>query len=77
LFVDLSDVHPLAFAEFISAFNTQVKQEDVTSGARLHTLRLKILSILLTAADWSPPVGHAIADIVRSSGVGTPEAETK
>lgn len=64
LFVDLSDINPQAYAEFISAFRAVVKQDDVSDDAKLHSLRLKVLSLVLTAADWIPPVEKAIADIV-------------
>jgi hypothetical protein len=66
LLVDLREVHPRAFAEFVSAFQAQVKSEDVHGGARLNTLRLKILNIVLTAADWTTPAQKAVADIAHS-----------
>jgi len=64
LFVDLSNVHAQAFAEFIDAFRTQVKRDDITDQARIQTLRLTILNVALTAADWVNPVQKAIAGIV-------------
>ena len=66
LFVDLSNVHAQAFGEFIAAFRTQVKRDDITDQARIRTLRLTILDVALTAADWVSPVENAIADIVHS-----------
>ena len=66
LFVDLSSVHEQAFGEFIDAFKSQVKSEDMTDQARIQTLRLTILNIALTAADWVNPVEKALADIVHS-----------
>ena len=72
LLVDLREVHPRAFAEFVSAFQAQVKSEDVNGGARLNTLRLKILNIALTAADWTTPVPKAVADIAHSVASGAP-----
>jgi hypothetical protein len=66
LFVDLSNVHEQAFAEFIDAFRAQVKRDDITDQARIRTLRLTILSVALSAADWVNPVEKAIADIVHS-----------
>ena len=39
LFVDLSDVDPRAFGEFISAYRAQVKREDIADGARINTPR--------------------------------------
>ncbi len=66
LFVDLSDVHEQAFGELIAAFRSQVKRDDISDQARIRTLRLMILGIALTAADWVNPVEKAIADIVHS-----------
>jgi hypothetical protein len=66
LFVDLSNVHAQAFGEFIAAFRAQVKRDDITDQARIRTLRLTILDVALTAADWVSPVERAIADIVHS-----------
>jgi hypothetical protein len=66
LFVDLSNVHAQAFGEFIAAFRAQVKRDDITDQARIRTLRLTILDVALTAADWVSPVEKAIADIVHS-----------
>jgi hypothetical protein len=66
LFVDLSNVHEQAFGELIAAFRAQVKRDDITDQARIRTLRLTILDIALTAADWVNPVEKAIAEIVYS-----------
>jgi hypothetical protein len=76
LFMDLSDVHETAFPEFIAAFRAQVKREDISDRAKIDTLRLKILSIVLTAADWVAPVQKALADIVHSAG-GQSEKDKK
>jgi hypothetical protein len=66
LFVDLSDINPHAYPEFISAFRAAVKQEDVTDDAKLHSLRLKVLNLALTEADWTPKVKKSAADIVHA-----------
>ena len=66
LLVDLSDVNPHAYAEFISAFRAVVKQEDVTEDAKLYSLRLKVLNLGLTVADWNPNVKKSVADIVHA-----------
>jgi len=66
LFVDLSNVHEQAFGELIAAFRSQVKRDDISDQARIRTLRLTILNIALTAADWVNPVEKAIAEIVHS-----------
>jgi hypothetical protein len=64
--MDLSDVHERAFPEIFAAFRAQVKREDISDRAKIDTLRLKLLSIVLTAADWVSPVQVqlATADIV-------------
>ena len=66
LFIDLSDVHERAFPEIIAAFKAQVKREDISDRAKIDTLRLKLQSIALTAADWLVPVQKATADIVHT-----------
>jgi hypothetical protein len=70
LFVDLSDIHPGAFGEFVSAFRAQVKREDISDGARINTARLALLELVLKAADWIPPVQKSVVDIVHSVGPG-------
>ena len=66
LFVDLSDINPSAYSEFISAFRATVKQQDVTDDTKLDSLRLKVLNLALTAADWNPRVKKSIVDIVHT-----------
>jgi hypothetical protein len=60
----LSDVHERAFPEIIAAFRAQVKHEDISDRAKVDTLRLKLLSVVLKAADFVAPVQKAMADIV-------------
>jgi hypothetical protein len=67
LFVDLRDVHEHAFAEFVSAYQQQVKSENVNSGERLNTLRLKLLDLALNAADFVKPIPDALADAIHSA----------
>jgi hypothetical protein len=67
LFVDLSNVHEQAFGEFIDAFKSQVKSDDITDQARIQTLKLTILNIALTAADWVSPVEKALGDVVHAA----------
>jgi len=70
LFVDLSRVHPRAFSEFIAAYKEQVKRTDYSDRERIDGLRLHVLNIILTAADWVGPVRGAVADTVYiSTGV--------
>jgi hypothetical protein len=71
LFADLSDVHERAFGEFVAAFKSQVKQEDISDGARINSLRLRVLNVVLTAADWISPIQKAVADIVHSTSGDT------
>lgn len=74
--MDLSDVHERAFPEIIAAFRAQVKREDIGDRAKIDTLRLKLLSIVLTAADFVAPVQKATADIVHTAS-GRAERDKK
>lgn len=76
LFVDLSDVHDRAFPEIIGAFLAQVRREDISDRAKIDTLRLKLLSIVLAAADFVAPVQKAMADMVYVAG-GRSEGDKK
>jgi hypothetical protein len=67
LFADLSDVDPRAFGELVSAFKAQVKREDISDGARINTLRLRLLQIALKAGDLVSPVRKAIGDIIHTA----------
>ena len=64
LFIDLSNVHERAFGEFIAAYKEQVKRNDFSDLERIDTFRLRVLSIILTAADWVGPIKGAVADTV-------------
>jgi hypothetical protein len=68
LLLDLSDVDPRAFGEFVSAFRAQVKREDIADGVRINSLRLRLLQIALKAGDLVGPVRKAIGDIVHTPG---------
>lgn len=68
LFLDLSYVHERAFSEFIAAYKEQIKRPDYTDRERVNTLRLRLLSIVLTAADWVEPIRVSIADILHMAG---------
>lgn len=73
LFVDLSSVHARAFGEFIAAYKEQVKRTDYSDRERIDNLRLRILSIILSAADWVGPIKGAIANavhMVKEDGTG-------
>lgn len=67
LFVDLSSIDVRAFGEFVSALKAQVKRDDISDGARINSLRLKILNIALKASDYVGPARKAVGDIVHSS----------
>jgi len=64
LIVDLSDVHQDAFGAFIRAVKEQVMLPDFSSGERLGTLRLRLLTIILDAAYGLDPIKSSIAEIV-------------
>jgi len=72
LVLDLSRVHERAFGEFVSAYKAQVKREDFTDLERIANLRLRLLSTVLTAADWMDPIKGAMADIVHLAGRNDP-----
>jgi tetratricopeptide (TPR) repeat protein len=76
LFVDLRDVHEHAFAEFVSAYQEQVKSDNVNEGERLNTLRLKFLNLTLNAADFFKPVPEALAVVIHSADL-KPQDESK
>jgi hypothetical protein len=67
LFVDLSDIDIRAFAEYVAAFKAQIKREDISDGARINSLKLKILDASLKASNLVQPVGKAIADIIHAT----------
>jgi hypothetical protein len=64
LFVDLSNVHERAFGEFITAYKEQVKRTDYTDLERIDNLRLSLLNIVLTSADWIGPIKGTIENIL-------------
>jgi hypothetical protein len=64
LFLDLSRVHERTFGEFIATYKEQVKRSDYTDAERVNNLRLRLLSVVLTAADWIGPIKGAIADVL-------------
>ncbi len=73
LVLDLSGTHVRAFREFITAYQEQVKRPNYPDRERIDTLRLRVLSIVLTAADWITPATSAIADILHmATGKGDP-----
>ncbi len=76
LFIDLSDVHERAFPEIVDTFLAQVERKDFSDRAKIDTLRLKLLNIVLTAADWVSPAQKAMADILHVAS-GPPEKDKK
>jgi hypothetical protein len=73
LVLDLSRVHERAFGEIVSAYKEQVKRDDYTDLERIANLRLRLLSIVLTAADWMDPIKKAMADILHLAGREDPQ----
>jgi hypothetical protein len=71
LFIDLSTVDQGAFSEYIKAYKDQVKSEDVSDGSKINTLRLRILSLILSATGIINPVQKAIAAIMHAPGSGS------
>ena len=74
LVLDLSPVHERAFTEVVAAYKEQVKRVDYTDMQRIDTLRLRVLNIVLTAADWIDPITRAMTTIVH---VGVPDGGAK
>lgn len=66
LFIDLSSAHVGAFGELVAAFRAQVMRPDISDRAKIDTLRLKLLTLTLLAADMVDPVEKAMAKIVRT-----------
>lgn len=56
LLLDLSNVHERAFGEFVAAYKEQVRQPRFSDRHRIDTFRLRILSVVLTSADWLKPL---------------------
>ena len=65
LLVDLSNVDPRAYGELLSAFRAQVKREDMTDKARIATLRLYVLEIILQASNLVGPMRTAVGDLIK------------
>jgi hypothetical protein len=64
LLLDLSDVHEKAFGEFIPAIKEQVMSPDFTDRRKVETLRLRLLSVILTAADVVVPIKKGVESIL-------------
>jgi hypothetical protein len=56
LLLDLGNVHERAFGEFVAAYKEQVRQPQFSDRQRIDTFRLRILSVVLTSADWLKPL---------------------
>ena len=73
LFLDMSHVNVRAFGEFIASYKAQVKRSDYTDRVRVDTLHLRLLNIVLTAADWIDLVRGEVSDVVYlAKSDGTP-----
>jgi hypothetical protein len=64
IFVDLSSVDQGAFAEYIEAYKEQVKSADVTDGSKINTIRLKVLSLIMSATGILNPIEKSVAGIL-------------
>jgi hypothetical protein len=67
LLVDLSNVHEKAFPEFLRAYKEQVKRKNIADAERIKTFRLRVVSIVLTGADFIVPMENALQRIVHLS----------
>lgn len=63
LLVDLSDVHEAAFPEYIGAVKEQLLRPDFTDRRKIETLRLRLLPIVLAAADLIDPISDGLAHV--------------
>jgi hypothetical protein len=61
LFVDFTGIRERAFGEVLSAFRAQVKSEDIAARQQIDALRVKVLNVVLTAADFVAPIEDAVA----------------
>src|SRR5262249_9389548 len=68
LSVDLSNVDPRAYGQFIAAFRYQVKRQDTLESAKINSLKSTVLNIALKPSDWVSPTQTAVADIVTTAG---------
>jgi hypothetical protein len=64
LVLDLRNVRPEGFGEFLAAYYSQVKREDYSDRRQLDTFRLKLLNVAQTFMQWINPVEEAAAKIV-------------
>jgi hypothetical protein len=64
LLLDLSNVHEKAFGEFIRGIKEQVMSPDFTDRRKVETLRLRLLSVILTAADVVVPIKKGVESIL-------------
>jgi hypothetical protein len=66
LFIDLSSVDQNAFGEYVTAYKDQIKSEDITDNSKINTLRLRVLSLILSATGIINPAQKAIAQIMHA-----------
>jgi hypothetical protein len=64
LFVDMSDINQRAFSTLLACYKTQVKRDDFSDMAKINTLKNRILSVILTAADWTAPIKGSLTSII-------------
>lgn len=68
LLIDLSPIHPGAFARFVEAMKAQVTRPDFTDRTKVDTVANSLLQIVLTAADWIVPIREGVASILKVGG---------
>ena len=64
LLVDLTGKPESVFAEYLAAYEDQVKSADPTDGAKINTFRLSLLTWLSRAANAVGPIDEAAAGIL-------------
>jgi len=71
LLVDLRrPMHEKAFATILSRYKEQVKGENFADDTRIDTFSSTVLSIVLTAADWTDAISRDISTVVQAVGLG-------
>ncbi len=67
LLLDLSDVHEGAFSTILAKYKDQVRRPDLPEPETINSLKEKLLSITLEAADLIVPVRKAIAEMIETA----------
>ena len=67
LLLDMSDVHEGAFATILAKYKDQVRRPNLPEAETINSLKEKLLSITLEAADLIVPVRKAIAEMIETA----------